>query len=416
MSNRPVETDIAIVGAGAAGLAAAHRLQAAGRDFVVLEGSHRIGGRAYTELLRDGEPFDLGAHWIHSPKVNPMFDFARRERALLEEEDEDDSEFYTVDAYFENGAWLPDSASDAMADYVRHQFDRVERAVAAGRESSIYELIDNDHRWAPYLYLFFGQDYTCDVDEISAADSVSFEHLGNDFAVGDGFGALLSRYGADVPVQLNEAVRKVDWSGEKVVLDTAKGTVLANKIILTVSTGVLAHRQIEFVPALPASKLAAIESLPMGSCTRIALSFASDVLDRWPADFTVCPDGQVPLHFRNRPFGYNYVEVVTGGRLAAWMEQSGEAATLDYVTNYLAEIETDRRQLQLDRHIVSAWDNDPWTLGSYSYARPGKLDARQQLGRSVDNRLLFAGEAAIVGQQATVHGAITSGQIAAAAV
>ena len=54
-------THIAIIGAGAAGLAAAKELQELGQDFLLLDASHRIGGRAYTEELAPGVPFDLGA-------------------------------------------------------------------------------------------------------------------------------------------------------------------------------------------------------------------------------------------------------------------------------------------------------------------------------------------------------------------
>ena len=66
------DTDVAIVGAGAAGLAAAKTLGELGVPFVVLEASHRIGGRAYTEAVGPGQPFDLGCHWMHSASINPF--------------------------------------------------------------------------------------------------------------------------------------------------------------------------------------------------------------------------------------------------------------------------------------------------------------------------------------------------------
>ncbi len=416
MSSIWIDTDVVVIGAGAAGLAAAKTLASNGREFAVLEASHRIGGRAYTEDVHPGAPFDLGAHWIHSPTINPLFSLANAEGSALEEEDEEDYEFYTVDAYFEDGAWLPGSSSKSLGQFVLAQFERVEAAMEGGEDAAVVDLIDNDHRWAPYLHLFFGQDFTCDVDQISAADGVSFEHHGNDYAVVDGMGRLLQCWGASIPVELNAAVRQVDWSGDRIRLQTARGEVVANQVILTVSTGVLANRQIEFVPALPADKQTAIGDLPMGSCTRIAIAFDSDVLEPWPADFTIKPNDQLPLHFRNRPFGYDYVEVVTGGRFAEWMEKVGEQATIDLVLDYLAEIEPDRRKLNVTRRIVSAWDGDPWTRGSYSYARPGKLSAREALAQPIDQRLFFAGEACVIGQQATVHGAMQSGTAVANAL
>ena len=66
------EYDVAIIGAGAAGLGAAKALARRGVSFVVLEASHRIGGRGYTEEILPGVPFDLGCHWLHSASINPF--------------------------------------------------------------------------------------------------------------------------------------------------------------------------------------------------------------------------------------------------------------------------------------------------------------------------------------------------------
>ncbi len=64
MTAAMTDTDVAIVGAGAAGLAAARTLTDLGVPFVLLEAAHRIGGRA--EEVAPGAPFDLGCHWMHS--------------------------------------------------------------------------------------------------------------------------------------------------------------------------------------------------------------------------------------------------------------------------------------------------------------------------------------------------------------
>jgi len=70
------DVDVVVVGAGAAGIGAAKTLQRLGKTFRVLEASHRIGGRAYTEEVRPGMPFDLGCHWMHSASLNPSVDIA----------------------------------------------------------------------------------------------------------------------------------------------------------------------------------------------------------------------------------------------------------------------------------------------------------------------------------------------------
>ena len=53
-------------------LAAARRIQAAGRRCVLLEASDRIGGRCLTDTASFGVPVDRGAHWIHMPDINPV--------------------------------------------------------------------------------------------------------------------------------------------------------------------------------------------------------------------------------------------------------------------------------------------------------------------------------------------------------
>jgi monoamine oxidase len=81
-------TNIVIVGAGAAGLASAKELQKAGQDFLLLDASHRIGGRAYTEELVPDVPFDLGAHWVMAPSVNPLIPYAKDAQLKLDAADE----------------------------------------------------------------------------------------------------------------------------------------------------------------------------------------------------------------------------------------------------------------------------------------------------------------------------------------
>ena len=70
--------DTVIVGAGAAGIAAARQLLAAGRRVLVLEARHRVGGRAVTDQ-RLGAPADLGAAWLHFADENAWTGIAERE-------------------------------------------------------------------------------------------------------------------------------------------------------------------------------------------------------------------------------------------------------------------------------------------------------------------------------------------------
>ena len=404
--SKSLDADIAIVGAGVAGLAAARELQRSGSRIVLLEASHRIGGRAYTEQLETDIPFDLGAHWIHSNKINPFVEIAKRHAVRLE----DETEHYTAGAYFEDDRWLPAWSAAEFGAYFDEQFDALKRAAQMGDERSVMDVIDTESRWVPYFNLFFGQDYTCDVDMVSASDAAAYIESGIDLAVADGFGALVTEWGSDIPVALNAAVQEIDWSGTEVKLKTNSGVLRVGKVILTVSTGVLATRQIRFTPELPDWKMAAIRDLPMGSCTRVGLTFNEPFLDELADEFTIRVGNDQPLHFRNRPCGYSCVEIATGGRLAEWMEKSGEEATIEFIIDRLRQALGNKTKMTLRRKIVSAWTGDAWTKGSYSYAVPGAQLQRTRLAEGIDERLFFAGEATSVDYYATVHGAYFSGQ------
>ena len=62
-----------------------------------------------------------------------------------------------------------------------------------------------------------------------------------------------------------------------------------------------------------------------------------------------------------------------------------------------------------DRVIVTAWEGDPWTLGSYSAATPGNAHQRAELARPIDGRIFFAGEATSSEFFSTCHGAYLTG-------
>src|SRR3979490_544063 len=73
----PRDADIVVIGAGAAGIAAARRIMAANRRVIVVEAAGQIGGRCITDSTTFEVPFDRGARWMHNPDTNPMIRLAR---------------------------------------------------------------------------------------------------------------------------------------------------------------------------------------------------------------------------------------------------------------------------------------------------------------------------------------------------
>jgi monoamine oxidase len=240
-------------------------------------------------------------------------------------------------------------------------------------------------------------------------DTFNYRDTDENWPIREGFGALIARFGADVPVTLNCAVERVDWSGRAVELQTPKGTVKARRALITASTGVLGAGDIRFDPDLPDWKMDAIAGLPMGTHNRIGLMFDQDVFG------PDCPEGggvllpnEEPIGFSLRPFGQPVAVALTGGRHALWLERAGIAAAVDFAMEKLVKIFGSEIKPHLRRHIVTAWGSDPWTKGSYSAALPGNGRRRAALGQPIDDRLFFAGEATSTHAHATAHGAYIS--------
>ena len=397
--------DLVIVGAGAAGLAAAHAAQARGLSFHLLEASHRIGGRAYTEEMAPGVPFDLGCHWMHSASLNPFVAVADRFGFHYRRDGA-----WQLNA-FAGSHWLTEPERAELLSLMATNEAAVAAAVKRGEDVAVSDVIDLDSRWAPLHAYWFSLGTSHDVDEVSTVDAVSYNDTEENWPLRDGYGALVARWAGDIPVTLNAAAERIRWSAGGVVVETAKGSVEGRRLLLTVSTNMLASGRIAFDPPLPAWKVAAANDLPLGVHNRVGIMLKSDPFGPdVPNSATVMLEGEMPMSMQLRPFGLPYVVGVTGGRFGAWLERAGAAASVGYLTERLVgAFGGGIRGALSDRTIVTAWQGDPWTLGSYSAAVPGAGHQRKELARPIDDVLFFAGEACSEEFAATCHGAYLTG-------
>ena len=204
MSGASAIHDVAIVGAGSAGIAAAKTARALGLDYVVLEASHRIGGRAYTEELAPGIAFDLGCHWMHTASLNPYVAIA------------DQFGFTYRKGTFPRGLWIDgDWASEkdfASRDaFWERSHAAVLAAARAGRAVSIAEATEREGRWTPLLDYWSSIANAADSDQVSVEDVLNYHDTDENWPIKEGFGALIHRFGVDVPVVLNCAVTRVGF-------------------------------------------------------------------------------------------------------------------------------------------------------------------------------------------------------------
>lgn len=401
--------DLAIVGAGAAGLAATREARALGLDVVTLEASHRIGGRGYTEELAPGIAFDLGCHWMHSASLNPWVAFADRFGFTYRKGTFGHDLF--VDGRWHRGGSAP---QQEMGAYWEQAFAAIAAAAKAGGALSLADVTDRESRWTPIYDFWVSVATAADPDQVAVEDVAAYNDTDENWPLKEGFGTLIARYGADLPVTLNCAVERIDWGGAEILLRTVKGTVAARRVLVTVSTGILGAGDIRFDPALPDWKQAAIAGLPLGTHNRIGFLFDRDVFGPdCPIGGGVMLEDGLVSGVNLRPFGDPWAVVYTGGRHAVWLERAGQAAAIDFGKHVLGAVLGSDAVKHVTRSIVTAWNGDPWVKGSYSAALPGQAHQRAELAKPIDDRLFFAGEATSAEFQATAHGAYLTGLAAA---
>jgi monoamine oxidase len=415
--------DVAVVGAGVAGLSAAARLRAAGLRCVVLEASGRIGGRAYTTRPPSlgGTAVDHGATWLHNAEHNPLVPLARAAGVAVQ------AAFATRTYRTRAGDRWAGPEEQAAYEKAEARFTAALRARAAsGPDISLLEAASalSDDPWtASVLGWESSVIAAAPPAALSLRDWAANLLEGSNLAVRDGVGALVaSVLGPPAgTVRLHSPVRRIARQGD-VRIATAAAEFIARAAIVTVSTGVLASGRIAFAPALPDPAAAAIAGLPMGLLTKVVFPAVPGARLGVPEDCSV--DCQLPHLGAAQPVavmwpgGRDMVSVFLNGDMAWAAARDGmaaaEAAARDWLRG-LFGAEVDR--VLLPAAVVTDWGRDPLTLGAYAYALPGQAGARVALAEPLwDGRLRFAGEACHVGLAGTVAGAYLSGCHAAEAL
>lgn len=401
--------DIAIIGAGAAGLAAGRACQALGRSFVVLEAKDRIGGRAYTETEIFGTPWDCGGHWLHSADVNPL-------RVMADEL----GIAYLNRRSFQNlhmhlGTGWADAATRAVCDAAMDADFAASQALGrAGRDVAVGEAFDRDGRWFRLTDHLSEAISALPVDQISTLDYFHYSDTEENWPVVEGYGALVAACGAGVPVSLDTSVSAVDYTGTGVTLTTSKGTVKARAVIITVSTNVLASGRIRFTPGLPVALTRALDAVPTGLANKVVVQFSRDVFGLPETSnlyFMDERDAARPARsFQIRPFGQEIAIDYLGGSQAVEWEAAGEAATFDATKRALADVFGNDILKHVTKMATTRWGADPHMLGSYTCAVAGAADQRAVLAEPVQEKVFLAGEAVHAKWFSTVHGAWDSGR------
>ena len=415
---------VAVVGAGAAGLAAARDLATAGAEVTVIEARDRIGGRLYTSRLWPDLPMDLGASWIHGVRGNPLTDLAEAAGAARA------GTSYDRALSLGPGGEEADLGHDRAARLVTRA-----RAAAENldRDVSLAQAVTTSPDWAGadaatrrlvrhYVNATYEQEYSGDWAEMSAwwVDAGS-EFGGGDVLFPDGYDQIATHLAKGLDIRLGQPVVALAPSASGITLTLADGSRLAaDRVVLTLPLGVLQSGAVQLAEPLGPARQTAIDRLGMGLLNKCCLRFDRPAWDAgvdW-IEWLSPQDGHwsqwVSLA---RATGAPVLIGFHAGSQALQVEAQSDAATLDAAHSALRAMFGNSFPAPTAAQITR-WSADPFALGSYSFQATGSTpeDRRALSGLDWDGRLVLAGEAASVDHPGTVHGALLSGRAAARAL
>ncbi len=397
--------DVAIVGAGAAGIAAAVLLRRAGKDIVLLESRNRVGGRAAVDQSL-GVPADLGAAWLHFARENAWTALAEaRGFEVLRSKPGWGAEAGVA-------ARAPTDAERAAvsAAYARY-FGLIDAAVEAHQDVSVSTLLPRD-AFRPRFDAVMTWAVGVESSDVSALDLSRYAESTDDWSVRQGLGAVVAAVAADLPVRLGATVTRIDCSGPVVRIDSSAGRIEAQAVIVTLPTAVLARDAIAFHPPLPAAHRQAIDDVPLGVVNKVFFRIDGGFAQGLPQHFIGSADTSRTCSYSVNAGGQPLLMAFFGGDLSRELEQRGELEV--FARDELRGILGNDARRGLGASLSTGWGRDPHALGSYSAAKPGRAHSREVLASPVSPRLQLAGEACSISHYGTLHGAWLSGSAAAA--
>ena len=406
--------DVIIIGAGIAGITAARSLKKSGIPFTVVEARNRIGGRAYTETSTFGIPYDHGCAWLHSADKNPLTKLIKS----IGFDTLDEGKIQTW--VYHDGEELGDKEYKRAETAIERLESRVDNHdVEDHGDKSARSILKPKNKWDDLAHLIMGE-YEAGVGTnlLSAKDYQNQIGTGKELLVPNGMAAGIFKALGPVPVSLDTKVSKIKWSNKNVIVETNRGNLTANAVIITVPTEIIADGTIKFDPALPNWKMSAFHNCPMAVLDKIALQFKpsfNDLLEEANTTTAYINHEGVWQDHLLRPFGYPLDIAFTGGQQSHDLasEANPQQAAIDYALTALVDaFGSEIRPLFQKGHFTN-WSADPLARGSYSYAKVGKHKSRQNIAKPIKNRLFFAGEACVPKWATQATAAYLSGQNAA---
>jgi len=405
----PREADIVVIGAGAAGIAAARRIIAANRKVIVVEATDRIGGRCLTDSATFEVPFDRGARWLHNPD-NPMIRLGRSAGLDL--------------AAAPLGQKIRIGRRNARAGETEEFLAALVRANRALDEASrgradvaCASVLPKDlGDWAGTAEFVLGASATGkDLKDISVFDKARAGDRNAAIACRQGLGTLIAKLADQIPVSLSTPASRASWSGRDVMVETQAGKITARAAVITVSSNVLTSGDIKFTPDIPKRQLDAAAKLSLGSYDHIVLQLPGNPLGLGRDDIMIeqSSSTRTALLVANIG-GSSLCSIDVAGSFGRDLSGQGEKAMVAFAMEWLTKLFGSETAAAVKKTSATRWNAAPFALGAMSSAAPGAQPSRKILTEPI-GCMFLAGEATHETLWGTVDGAWESGEHAAEA-
>jgi len=346
---------VIIIGAGAAGLAAAKVLQLNGIDYEILEATERYGGRIKKDSLLADFPIDVGAEWIHSNPV--VLNILKGKKG--NEIDEELIPYHLEDAYSWNGL----------------EYEKVSKSK-----------LDFDYNFMPESK--FKKSTWYDYIEKNIANKVKHK------------------------IKFSSAVTEIDYSKNKVIITTENGkSHKADKVLVTVSIGVLKSNKIKFIPELSQEKKESIESVSFLPGFKLIMKFDEKFYpDAINCNTTSGEKVYYDIAFKKETKTNILGLLVTGNSTKKYYAFKTEEKILESAITELDAIFNGKASESFSgEYIIENWGQHNFTMGTWTQAFQEKNRNLKILNQPINKKIYFAGEINDIYNQMGVPGAVLSG-------
>jgi monoamine oxidase len=435
--------DVIVVGAGAAGLAAAAELGRSGLSVTILEARDRIGGRMFTQTDPVGNAsIEFGAEFIHG-RPHEIWKPLQERNVRIEELDGDawcvrNKRLVSCDFFSQVNEILEEmddnSPDESFVSFLEHCCQSKKGGRLTEAKARALDYITGFNAADPSLVGVHWLVKGMRAEEKIEGDRAFRPEIGYEALVGI-FREQLAE--AHVSARTDCVVEEITWKPGHAELTVRDGgrreQFVSARVLVTLPLGVLKADAgktgaVRFDPPLPASKLAALEKVEMGKVIKIVLRFSERFWEKiQPSDdssktlaemsFLFSHDEWFPTWWTTLP---EKLPIITGWAPFRCAEKlSGRSH--DYVVERslqtlegLLHVKRQKLENLLEAAYFHDWQSDPFSRGAYSYGKVGSDGAYEALASPLQDTLFFAGEATYTsGHNGTVHGAIASGQRAA---